>query len=160
MTAFPAGFKAISGRTNQTALWACIEPKKNPVFSSDISVVPTCSGASHLMALIRFGQCWDGTSLDSTDHQSHLVFGSRTTDKKGKKGPLVCPADHPVLVPQVNISVHYPKTATGGSGVTLASGAPSTLHADIFEAWTGTSLQDRINAAQQPPAHRQKPPKK
>jgi hypothetical protein len=28
--------------------------------------------------------------------------------------------------------------------VTLSSGAASTLHADIFEAWTGTSLQDRF----------------
>ena len=33
---------------------------------------------------------------------------------------------------------------TGGSGVTLASGAASTLHADIFEAWAGNSLQNRL----------------
>ena len=56
----------------------------------------------------------------------------------------VCPTDHPVRVPQVTLSVSYPAAATGGSGVTLASGAASTLHADIFEAWAGNSLQNRI----------------
>ena len=56
----------------------------------------------------------------------------------------ICPASHPVQVPKVVLEVRYPGAATGGAGVTLSSGAASTLHADIFEAWTGTSLQDRF----------------
>ena len=99
VTAFPAGFMALTGRADQTAVWGC-----------------------------------DGTSLDSADHISHLVFATGN----------VCPTDHPVRVPQVKLAVLYPAAVTGGSGVTLASGAASTLHADIFEAWEGNSLQNRI----------------
>jgi len=59
----------------------------------------------------------------------------------------------------VRIDVVYPPEATGGAGVTLASGDASTLHADIFEAWQGTALHDRIVAAAQRggPAHRPRP---
>jgi hypothetical protein len=139
VTAFPAGFMAVSGRTDQTAAWGCATPGQRPVFGTSAASVPVCSGASQLVAQITFPQCWDGTSLDSANHISHLVFA---TEFAGQAP--VCPADHPVQVPKVVIEVRYPGAATGGAGVTLASGAASTLHADIFEAWTGTSLQDRL----------------
>jgi hypothetical protein len=98
-----------------------------------------CSGASQLIAQITFPQCWDGTSLDSANQISHLAFA---TEFAGQAP--VCPAGHPIQVPKVVIEVRYPGAATGGAGVSLASGAASTLHADIFEASTGTSLQDRL----------------
>ena len=140
VVAFPAGFMAISGRTNATAGWACLARGRRPVFSGDVATVPTCTGGSSLMARIVFPQCWDGSSVDSSDHASHLAWAVRG----------VCPADHPVQVPQVRVDVVYPAEATGGPGVTLASGAASTLHADIFEVWQGTSLQDRINSSLTP----------
>jgi len=139
VTAFPAGFMAVSGRTDQTAAWGCATAGQRPVFSSSVATVPVCSGAAQLVAQITFPQCWDGSSLDTANHISHLAFG---TDVAGQAP--VCPADHPVLVPKVVLEVRYPGAATGGAGVTLSSGAASTLHADIFEAWTGTSLQDRF----------------
>jgi len=135
--AFPVGFMAISGRTDSTASWACVTPGLPAVWSSSVASVPTCSGEQHLAAQITFGECWDGRSLDSPNHMSHLVFRSGNT----------CPADHRVRVPQVRLVVDYPREATGGSGVTLASGAPSTLHADIFEAWSPGTLARRIAAA-------------
>ena len=149
VTAFPAGFMAISGRSDTTAGWACLTPRHKPQFSGTVGTVPTCSAPAALMARIVFPQCWDGSSRDSVDHASHLAWAV--------KG--VCPADHPVLVPQVRIDVVYPPEATGGSGVTLASGDASTLHADIFEVWQGSALQDRIVAAAQHggPAHRPRP---
>jgi hypothetical protein len=139
VTAFPAGFMAVSGRTDQTAAWGCATAGQRPVFSSSVATVPVCSGAAQLVAQITFPQCWDGSSLDTANHISHLAFG---TDVAGQAP--VCPANHPVLVPKVVLEVRYPGAATGGAGVTLSSGAASTLHADIFEAWTGTSLQDRF----------------
>jgi hypothetical protein len=135
VTAFPAGFMAVAGRTDQTAAWGCATPGDRPTFGTSVATVPTCGAGSRLVAQITFPECWNGTSLDSADHISHLVFATAN----------VCPTDHPVRVPQVTLSVSYPPAATGGSGVTLASGAASTLHADIFEAWTGNSLQNRLS---------------
>ena len=134
VTAFPAGFMAVAGRTDQTAAWGCATRGAQPTLGTSVATVPTCDAGSRLVAQITFPQCWDGTSLDSADHISHLVFASGN----------VCPTDHPVRVPQVTLTINYPQAATGGGGVTLASGAASTLHADIFEAWAGNSLQNRI----------------
>ena len=134
VTAFPAGFMALTGRTDQTAAWGCATRGGQPTFATSVATVPTCGAGSRLVAQITFPQCWDGTSLDSDDHISHLGFATGN----------VCPTDHPFRVPQVKLAVLYPAAVTGGSGVTLASGAASTLHADIFEAWEGNSLQNRI----------------
>ncbi len=139
VTAFPAGFMAVSGRTDQTAAWGCATAGQRPVLSSSVATVPVCSGAAQLVAQITFPQCWDGSSLDTANHISHLAFA---TEMAGQAP--ICPAGHPVQVPKVVLEVRYPGAATGGAGVTLSSGAASTLHADIFEAWTGTSLQDRF----------------
>ncbi len=142
VTAFPAGFKAVSGRSNQTAGWACVARGTAPVWSANVATVPTCGTGSHLMGRVIFPQCWDGINLDSTDHISHLAFAVRG----------VCPADHPVRVPQLKLDVHFP-AGIDGSAVTLASGAASTWHADAFEAWQGTSLTNRINASLGRPGH-------
>ena len=140
VTAFPAGFMAVAGRTDQTAAWGCAAPGQRLTLGTSVASVPTCATGSRLVAQINFPQCWDWSSLDSADHISHLVFGTSSAGQA-----TVCPADHPVRVPQVRIAVTYPAAATGGSGVTLSSGAASTLHADIFEAWAGNSLQNRIS---------------
>jgi len=145
VTAFPVGFMAVSGRSDQTAGWACVSPGTRPRFTAHVSEIATCTGGSHLMAQIRFGQCWDGTSLDSSDHKSHLVFGTHETRAAGRPGRLVCPGDHPVRVAQLKLDVHYPAGIASDSNVTLSSGDVSTLHGDIFEAWTGTSLQERLD---------------
>ena len=134
VTAFPAGFMALTGRTDQSAAWGCATRGAQPTFGTSVATVPTCDPGSRLVAQITFPQCWDGTSLDSADHISHLALASGN----------VCPTSHPVRVPQVTLTVSYSAAATGGSGVTLASGAASTLHADIFEAWVGDSLQNRL----------------
>ena len=135
VTAFPAGFMALTGRTDQTAAWGCATRGAQPTFGTSVATVPTCDPGSRLVAQITFPQCWDGTSLDSADHISHLALASGN----------VCPTSHPVRVPQVTLAVSYSAGATGGRGVTLASGAASTLHADIFEAWAGNSLQNRLS---------------
>jgi hypothetical protein len=62
-----------------------------------------------------------------------------------------CPGTHPVAVPQINMTVHYP--SAGGPGAVLASGnSPLTGHADFFNAWDQATLEmlvaNCINAAQ------------
>lgn len=149
-TAFPQGFKAISGRTNQTAHWACATPGVPAKWGTDVSKVPSCSSTQHLAAEIVFPECWDGKNVDVTDHKSHLVFPI-AVPRQG----IICPTDHPVRVPSVRLHIHYPKGIATGSAITLASGKPETLHADIFEAWKGSSLQKRINTVE---ANKIKPP--
>lgn len=139
--ALPVGFMAVAGRTNQSAAWGCAVAGSPAVFGTSVAVVPTCAPGSHLVAQVTFPSCWDGTSLDSANHLSHLADAIVTPGSAP-----VCPTGHPVMVPRVRLSIDYPTTATGGSGVTLASGSAATLHADIFEAWRGNSLQNRINA--------------
>ena len=141
VTAFPTGFMAVAGRTKQTAVWGCLAPGRRPIAGADIGTPPVCAGRSRLAAQITFPNCWDGTSLDSPDHISHLAFPQPA---KGA-ARVVCPVDHPVPVPRVTVTVIYPAAAKGGSGISLASGDASTIHADIFQAWTGTSLQDMID---------------
>jgi hypothetical protein len=140
VTAFPNGFMALTGKSDDTARWGCQVRGQRPIYTSSAANVPTCTGSEHLVAEIIFGECWDGASLDSADHRSHLANSERVD-----MGRSQCPSTHPVRVPRVSVEVEYPQQARGGSGITLASGAASTLHADIFEAWVSDSLQAKIN---------------
>ncbi len=124
----PNGYKMISGFTNQTVRWTCTLPGGIVIKrGANAATVPTCSGAERLVAHVRFPNCWDGHNLDSADHKSHAVFPVR-----GR-----CPAEHNVRVPEISVNVHYPASVHGGSGVSLVSGGPETMHADAFLAWQG-----------------------
>lgn len=46
--------------------------------------------------------CWNGTSLDSADHRSHMAY-----KLKDSSGALVCPSTHPVNVPEVVLTAYY-----------------------------------------------------
>ena len=137
--AFPLGFMALTGRTNQSARWGCRFPGDRAEFTSSIDIVPVCSDGAHLVSEVNFGQCWDGFSLDSSDHASHLVAPSRQFDRAGQ-----CPESHPVSVPRVSLQTIYPLEVRGGQSISLSSGGPETMHADIFEAWRGDSLAQQI----------------
>ena len=77
---------------------------------------------------VTFPDCWNGKSLDSADHHSHLAYSSLGS----------CPAGYPVPVPAISVIFHYP--TTGGPTTTLASGGPLTGHADFFNAWDQATL--------------------
>ncbi len=51
-----------------------------------------------LQAVLIFPQFWDGENLDSPDHQSHMAHG---------KGALGGPSSHPVMLPQLQLQIHY-----------------------------------------------------
>lgn len=92
--------------------------------------VPACPGARgrSLRLHVHFPSCWDGRSLDSADHKSHMAYPAR-----GR-----CPESHPVSVPAISIIFRYP--IAGGEGVTLASGGQHTAHADFLNAWQPAAL--------------------
>ena len=131
---FPKRLRIIAGDAKVTdespyqplsaVAWACTKPGGGA--DGDEIEVPSipadCSGLP-LRARIVFPQCWNGKDLDSADHKSHMAYASR-----GR-----CPATHPVVVPQLTLSIRYwvPNT----SGIALSSGGTHSLHADLMIAW-------------------------
>ena len=135
---FPPGFRMIAGSAKATSpqplrvtFWNC--GVDGGVRSS--STVPTCPDARrHALRLhVTFPSCWDGKSLDSPDHQSHVAYpvGGR------------CPARFAHALPQISLIYRYP--VTGAGNVTLASGSPFSAHADFFNAWRQSDLQALVD---------------
>lgn len=55
-----------------------------------------------LQARMIYKSCWDGINLDSPDHRSHMAYASGPTFAQ------VCPASHPVAVPQLQLEALFP----------------------------------------------------
>lgn len=132
---FPAGLKIVAGDAMATTpqlpritRWSCDETAG--VMASETP--PTCPAGHHLVLHVRFPDCWDGHSTDSADHKAHMAY-----DRGGR-----CPADHPVAVPALSLNVHYP--TAGGPGVTLASGGVYSGHADFFNTWNQSTLEQLV----------------
>jgi hypothetical protein len=106
----------------------------NPVLQGNL---PLCPPGQVVDVSIDFPECWDGTRLDSPDHQAHMTFSVHQGD-----GPRVCPATHPRAVPDVSLHLRYP--TRGGPAVQLASGFEYTMHADFFNAWDPGGLADLV----------------
>ena len=83
-------------------------------------------------AEIQFPNCWNGKDLDSTDHKSHMAFGSR-----GRNGP--CPEGFPVRIPAVFFeTIYQTRNYVGQAGeFVLANGDPTGYgyHADFICGW-------------------------
>ena len=135
---FPNDFRMIAGSSLATTpqslrvtFWNCgVEAGVAP--SSSIPTCPDRAG-SFLRLHIRFPSCWDGRSLDSADHKSHLAYpmGAR------------CPASYPVSVPAIEQIYRYP--TRGGDGFTLASGSVYSAHADFVNAWKPPALRRLVD---------------
>ena len=136
--AFPSGLKVIAGDAKATSpqdrritFWNCgvaggVGPSQTP------PVCPDGRGQS-LRLHVNFPSCWDGRNLDSADHKSHMAYPT------GR----VCPADHPVAVPVINLIYRYP--VSGAHEFALASGGVYSAHADFFNAWIQPHLRRLVN---------------
>jgi hypothetical protein len=130
---FPPGLKMVAGDARATApqdrrvtFWNCGAATGMPPSAT----VPSCPDGrmSGLRLHVTFPSCWNGTRLDSADHQSHMAYPMR-----GR-----CPASHPVAVPAISLIFRYP--IAGGPGVSLSSGGQYSGHADFFNAWRQPAL--------------------
>jgi hypothetical protein len=99
--------------------------------------LPLCPPGEVVDLSIQFPDCWDGTRLDSPDHQAHMTFSVHRGE-----GPRTCPATHPKAVPSVQLHLRYP--TRGGPAVQLASGFEYSAHADFFNAWDPGGLADLV----------------
>ena len=130
----PLGLAMIAGDpwTSATAPagWGCgLRPRRLRVEP------PTdCTDASPLTLQLRFPDCWDGVRLDADDHRAHVapsVDGS-------------CPATHPVLMTQLQVSVEWPVTGAAAGRATLSSGPVAGAHGDVLNGWEPDALAGHV----------------
>jgi len=134
---FPAGLKMIAGSSMATTAqsarvtyWNC-----GPLVDvAGSSAIPTCPQGADLRLHVRFPSCWDGKSLDSSDHKSHMAYAI------GRR----CPKSHPVSVPAIELIMKYP--VFDGPVFQLSSGGQYSGHADFFNAWNQQELTRLVNS--------------
>jgi hypothetical protein len=102
------------------------------------TVAPTCETGLHLA--LRFPDCWNGVASDSANHKSHMAFSTQAASGNPYR---VCPSTHPVLVPELQLTIRYP--TTGGPSTRLASGNISTAHADFMNGWDPDKLRGLVD---------------
>jgi hypothetical protein len=121
---FPAGFKLLVGDLHTVDAahfqgnWQCSGYRGDEIPAS-------CPSGSSLVVRLKAPSCWDGVNLDPTDHKSHMAWPVRG----------VCPADHPVALPMLEIKVPYHLTNGNTSGLRYSSGASYSFHYDFMNGW-------------------------
>lgn len=132
--AYPPGLVMIAGNAGargeqplSIVAWGCGRGINRQVLP------PECPQGQHLELILTFPDCWDGTSLDSADHYSHVAYSSGGQ----------CPAGYPVPMPQLQFVVQYPVWGST-AGLTLASGGLTTGHADFMNGWDQAALEREV----------------
>jgi len=143
---FPPGLRMIAGnshavtpQSSAVTYWGCAvlkesfygplrraRPSPPAAYSSGI---PACSSYASLQLEVAFPDCWNGKTLDSGNHKSHMAYSS------GGR----CPAGHPVPVPALTLVYTYPPGIDNADAF-LASGGQFSGHADFINTWNQRDL--------------------
>jgi hypothetical protein len=133
---YPYGLKMLGGdqaasepQPLDVVAWSC------GTGSTREATPPTCPEGRPLRVAISFPDCWDGENLDSGDHVAHVA--------RSEGG--ACPDSHPVVMPQLLLTITYPVTGPGHE-LSLASGSLLTGHADFFNAWDEDKLRTEVTS--------------
>jgi Domain of unknown function (DUF1996) len=132
---FPHGLEMVAGGTRQTVSWGCRDQGAAVRRLRDgpgdfFECLPEWDAAT--VAHVEFPDCWDGVNLEAPD-QSHMTYAGASRS---------CPKSHPVPVPEISLHINYGVLPPGVP--TLASGDPSTLHADFINSWHQPRLKRLI----------------
>jgi hypothetical protein len=142
--AFPQGLRMIAGNSHavlpqsqRITYWACsvlkesfYGPRQSSTYSSGI---PACSRYANLELEVNFPNCWNGKTLDSANHKSHMAYSVA-----GR-----CPASHPVPVPSLTLIYTYPPGIPNANAF-LASGGQYSGHADFINTWKQPALDSLV----------------
>ena len=152
----PAGLRMVAGNARSTVpqtrlgagrplpvVYYCVlgSPGAN---TEEQTAFPDCGPGQIFVMKIIFPQCWDGVNLDSTDHKSHMSYGT-WGPAQGQDG-AGCPQSHPVAIPEITQNFRYEVPAGGMSSWRLASDtyagpAGYSGHADWWNGWDRSVFQ-------------------
>jgi hypothetical protein len=137
--AHPAGLKVVTDR-NSHVRWQCVIDGGG-AFTAD---PPTRCSSRVLLVRIQFPDCLASGQLDSADHRSHMAYSTRPAGGTYNQ----CLETHPITVPMLVATIKFNLPSTRGE-VTLSSDEAddppgSTMHADFFNAWDQTVLENLV----------------
>jgi hypothetical protein len=130
----PVGLRMVAGDAKATTAqptdivhYNCLRYPTGGQVTGKSAAIPSCPSGTYLSAKIVFPGCWDGSSLDSIDHKSHMAYPTRQA----------CPLTHPVEVPTLSIRLRW-KSARGipSSQLALSSAGQHSMHADFWNVWS------------------------
>lgn len=136
---FPPDLRMVAGKAMATrpqprsvAFWRCEGRGR----FARLQRAPSCRAGEHLTAFVQFPDCWNGLTLDSVDHASHMAYS-----RQGR-----CPTSHPRPMPRLVMKLTW-KIRPPGNQVLLGSPhmmlmRSHQLHADFWNTWH----QYRLNA--------------
>ncbi len=127
----PAGLKVVAGDASatqpqgfQVIAWSC---GRSVSASGWLPTQPRCAPGAVLRARITFPQCWN-RQVDGRG-AARLVAAGQTG----------CPADHPTVLPRLRLVLD-----ASGPIRALSSGSVEGLHADFWNAWAPSRLDDLV----------------
>jgi hypothetical protein len=141
-TVFPADFRMIAGGagTHPHAYWTC-DGQSDGALETRAPSPPDCGG-DRVKLQVFFPSCWDGTRIDSANHRDHVAYAFDEDDGTSTDiGDDVCPASHPVKIPQLHLRVIYPEQ--DGASYHLSDHAP-IAHADFWNTWDQAELEQAV----------------
>jgi hypothetical protein len=117
----PQGFRMLAGNPNNRnkngtypgICHRCLQADERitggsgaPCDAKDTSSFPSTPCPGGIRATIIFPSCWDGVTLDSPDHRSHVAYSPGSSGLGGLAGDK-CPSTHPVRIPQVMYEIMF-----------------------------------------------------
>ncbi len=99
--------------------------------------IPNCSPNELVGVVLPFPSCWNGVTIDSGDHRSHLAYISY------ENGSALCPRTHPISIPEFTLGAwfeHDGNSANWHLSSDRVPGMPrhangSSFHSDWLGAW-------------------------
>ena len=125
----PPGLKLVAGnpaarraQPKEIVSWSCGGVGGSPRYAA----IPACSRDDALELEVRFQNCWNGRTVDSSNHKRHVAYSTA-----GR-----CPASHPVALPTITVILLYPPLPRGAA----SSAGKWAAHADFINGWEQGAL--------------------
>lgn len=148
--AIPAGLVMVAGDRNARGVqsraveWLCRDK-----FVTNTGMIPECGVGDQVQLWVHFPQCWNGRTLDSPDHRSHMAY-AELRDGADRSS---CPPSHPVALPQLSEVVQYNvrpgaslatwRLSTDAYGAGLRGGL--SAHAHWINGWNPQHLRTMVS---------------